>query len=63
VVPKYTCDFGSQLLSLAHKLGAAINSFDYTYDKVGSRKSKTRRDGVHNDSYPRDCRRRAAIAV
>jgi RHS repeat-associated protein len=37
---------------LAHQLGAtSINSFDYTYDKVGNRKSKTSRDGIHDYTY------------
>jgi YD repeat-containing protein len=45
-------DVASQLLSLAHKLGAAtINSINYTYDKVGNRKTKGNRDGSHNYTY------------
>jgi RHS repeat-associated protein len=52
VVTTYTYDAASQLLSLAHKLGATtINSFDYTYDKVGNRKTKVNRDGSHNYNY------------
>ena len=42
VVTNYTYDAASQLLTLGHQLGATtINSFTYTYDKVGNRKSKT----------------------
>ncbi len=52
VVTTYTYDAASQLLSLAHRLGATtINSFNYTYDKVGNRKSKVNRDGNHNYTY------------
>jgi len=52
VVTSYSYDTTSQLLSLAHQLGATtINSFVYTYDKVGNRKSKTSRDGLHDYTY------------
>ncbi len=52
VVTTYTYDAASQLTRLAHQLGAvSINSFDYTYDKVGNRKSKTSRDGAHDYTY------------
>jgi RHS repeat-associated protein len=52
VVTSYTYDAASQLLSLVHQLGATtVNSFNYTYDKVGNRKSKTNRDGAHNYTY------------
>jgi YD repeat-containing protein len=52
VVTSYTYDAASQLTRLAHQLGAtSINSFDYTYDKVGNRKTKTSRDGLHDYSY------------
>jgi RHS repeat-associated protein len=52
VVTSYAYDAASQLLSLAHKLGATtINSFNYTYDKVGNRKTKVNRDGNHNYTY------------
>jgi len=48
----YTYDAASQLTRLAHQLSAAtINSFDYTYDRVGNRTSKTTRDGGHNYTY------------
>ena len=49
VVTSYTYDAASQLLTLGHQLGATtINLFTYTYDKVGNRKSKTSRDGLHD---------------
>ncbi len=52
VVTSYTYDAASQLLTLGHQLGATtINSFDYTYDKVGNRKTKTSRDGLHDYTY------------
>jgi RHS repeat-associated protein len=52
VVTNYTYDAASQLTRLAHQSGATlINSFDYTYDKVGNRKSKTSRDGLHDYIY------------
>ena len=52
VVTNYTYDAASQLTRLAHQSGATlINSFDYTYDKVGNRKSKTSRDGLHDYTY------------
>ena len=52
MVTSYSYDAASQLLSLAHRLGATtINSFTYTYDKVGNRKTKTSRDGLHDYTY------------
>ncbi|MBI2211087.1 MAG: RHS repeat protein, partial [Deltaproteobacteria bacterium] len=52
VITNYTYDAASQLTRLAHQLGAAtINSFDYTYDRVGNRTSKTSRDGAANYTY------------
>ncbi len=52
VVTSYTYDTASQLLTLGHQLGATtINSFSYTYDKVGNRRTKTSRDGLHDYSY------------
>jgi RHS repeat-associated protein len=52
VVTSYTYDAASQLLTLGHQFGAtAINSFAYTYDKVGNRKTKTSRDGLHDYTY------------
>jgi YD repeat-containing protein len=41
VVTSYSCDTADQLLCLAPQLGATtINSYIYTYDKVGDRKPK-----------------------
>jgi YD repeat-containing protein len=52
VVTNYTYDAASQLLSLGHQLGATtINSFAYTYDKVGNRKSKADNAGPANYTY------------
>jgi len=52
VETNYTYDAASQLLSLVHQFGTAtVNSFNYTYDKVSNRKSKTNRDGAHNYTY------------
>jgi RHS repeat-associated protein len=52
VVTSYTYDAASQLTRLAHQLGATtINSFDYTYDTVGNRKTKVDRNGSHNYTY------------
>jgi len=52
VVISYTYDAASQLLTLGHQLGAVtINSFSYSYDKVGNRKTKTSRDGLHDYTY------------
>ncbi len=52
VVTNYTYDAASQLTRLAHQSGATlINSFDYTYDKVGNRKTKISRDGLHDYTY------------
>jgi len=52
VVTNYTYDAASQLLSLVHQLGATtINSFTYTYDKVGNRKTKADNNGTANYTY------------
>ena len=52
VVTNYSYDAASQLLSLVHQLGATtINSFNYTYDKVGNRETKTDNNGTANYSY------------
>jgi len=52
VVTSYTYDAASQLLTLGHQLaGTTINSFSYSYDKVGNRKTKTSRDGLHDYTY------------
>ena len=52
VVTSYTYDAASQLLSLAHQLGAlTIDSFTYSYDKVGNRQSKADTSGTANYSY------------
>ena len=52
VVTSYSYDTVSQLTRLAHQFGATmINSFDYVYDRVGNRTSKTSRDGAHNYIY------------
>ncbi|TAK07549.1 hypothetical protein EPO44_03830 [bacterium] len=52
VMTSYSYDAASQLTRLAHQLGAAtINSFDYTYDRVGNRTAKTDRNGVANYTY------------
>ena len=52
VVTSYSYDAASQLLTLAHQLGATtINSFAYTYDKVGNRKSKADTSGTANYTY------------
>jgi len=52
VVTSYTYDAASQLLTLGHQLAATtINSFSYTYDKVGNRRAKTSRDGLHDYTY------------
>lgn len=52
VATTYQYDAASQLTRLAHQLGATtVNSFDYTYDRVGNRTSKTSRDGAHNYTY------------
>jgi RHS repeat-associated protein len=52
VTTNYTYDAASQLLTLAHQLGATtINSFAYTYDKVGNRKSKADTNGTANYAY------------
>ncbi|MDA2925486.1 hypothetical protein MYX65_12710, partial [Acidobacteria bacterium AH-259-L09] len=52
VVTTYSYDAASQLLSLVHQLGATtINSFSYTYDKVGNRTAKTDNNGTANYTY------------
>jgi len=52
VVTNYTYDAASQLLTLGHQFGATtINSFAYTYDKVGNRKSKADNAGTANYTY------------
>jgi len=52
VVTNYTYDAASQLLSLVHQLGATtINSFTYSYDKVGNRKTKADNNGTANYTY------------
>ena len=52
VVTNYTYDAASQLLSLSHQLGATtIDSFSYTYDNVGNRKSKADNNGTANYTY------------
>jgi RHS repeat-associated protein len=52
VVTTYQYDPLSQLTQLAHQLGATtINSFDYTYDKVGNRKTKIDRNGSYDYTY------------
>ena len=52
VVTNYTYDAASQLLSIAHQLGAmTIDSFTYTYDKVGNRNSKADNNGTANYTY------------
>jgi len=49
----YSYDAASQLLSLVHQLGLnpPINSFTYTYDKVGNRKTKVDNNGTANYTY------------
>jgi RHS repeat-associated protein len=48
----YSYDAASQLLSIAHQLGATtIDSFTYTYDKVGNRNSKADNNGTANYTY------------
>ena len=52
VVTSYSYDAASQLLTLGHQFGATtINSFAYTYDKVGNRKSKADNAGTANYTY------------
>ena len=52
VVTNYSYDAASQLLSLVHQLGATtVNSFNYTYDGVGNRLTKTDNNGVSNYTY------------
>jgi len=50
----YSYDAASQLLSLVHELSTTttiINSFTYTYDKVGNRKTKADNNGTANYTY------------
>src|SRR5713226_5034419 len=52
VVTNHTYDAASQLQSLIHQFGATtIDSFTYTYDKVGNRKSKADNNGAANYTY------------
>src|SRR5262245_14220563 len=52
VVTNYSYDAASQLLSIAHHLGTTtIDSFAYTYDKVGNRNSKANNNGIANYTY------------
>src|SRR5262249_18931287 len=52
VVTNYSYDAASQLLSIAHHLGTTtIDSFAYTYDKVGNRNSKANNNGTANYTY------------
>ena len=52
VVTTYQYDPASQLTRLAHQLGATgINSFDYSYDKVGNRRTKADNNGTANYTY------------
>ena len=52
VVTTYSYDAASQLLSLVHQLGATtVNSFTYTYDMVGNRKTKVDRNGSSSYTY------------
>lgn len=52
VVTTYSYDVASQLTRLAHQLSAAtINSFDYSFDRVGNRKTKTDRNGTASYTY------------
>jgi RHS repeat-associated protein len=52
VVTNYTHDVASQLLTLTHQRnGTTINSFGYTYDKVGNRKTKTDNNGTASYTY------------
>ena len=53
VVTNYTYDAASQLLSLVHQLGLnpPVNSFTYTYDKVGNRKTKADSAGTASYTY------------
>jgi RHS repeat-associated protein len=52
VVSSYSYDDASQLLNLVHQRGATnINSFAYTYDRVGNRKSKSDNNGTTSYAY------------
>ena len=52
VVTNYNYDAASQLLKLVHqRSGTTINSFDYTYDRIGNRKSKADNTGTANYAY------------
>lgn len=62
VVTSYSYDAASQLLTLVHQLGAtSINSFTYSYDRVGNRKTKT--SNVGTSSYTYDTLNRLVQAV
>jgi len=49
----YTYDAASRLLSLVHTLNnsSRVDSYEYTYDRVGNRTSMTDLRGTHNDVY------------
>jgi len=52
VVTSYSYDAASQLLNLTHqRSGVTVNSFAYTYDRVGNRKSKADNSGTANYTY------------
>src|SRR4029077_11625531 len=52
MVTNYTFDAASQLLSLSHQLGGTtVDSFGYSYDNVGNRKSKADNNGTANYTY------------
>ena len=52
VVTTYEYDKGSFLTKVTHQLGTTIiNSFSYTYDKVGNRITKLDRNGTYNYIY------------
>jgi len=52
VVTSYSYDAASQLLNLTHqRSGVTVNSFAYTYDRVGNRNSKADNSGTANYTY------------
>ncbi len=52
MVSSYSYDSASQLLSLAHQLGAGtVNSFSYTYTQVGNRDTKADNNGTATYTY------------
>ena len=52
VVTSYSYDPASQLLNLTHqRSGVTVNSFVYTYDRVGNRNSKADNSGTANYTY------------